>query len=284
MLINFTKMQGLGNDFVVIDTMTQSVKLHTHHLKQIADRHFGIGCDQIILIEPPTRSQADFYYRIFNANGKEVEQCGNGARCAVRFFHDNRFTHRHLIQADCLSGSLQCFLEPDKTVSLNMGEPIFSPDSIPFVTPQESLLYSIEIAGKKLSMSVLSMGNPHAIVCVPSVAKVPLKEIGPLFSTHSSFPREVNVGFMEILDRSHILLRTYERGVGETLSCGTNSCAAVVAGISQGLLDASVSVVYPSGHLIVDWKSGEPVRLRGPAETVFTGHFSLKALDLACRG
>lgn len=275
MWINFTKMQGLGNDFVVIDTITQSVKLTTRQLRQMANRHVGIGCDQIILIDPPTRPEADFYYRIFNANGQEVEQCGNGARAAVRFFYDNRLTHKTHLYADCLGGQLECTLEPDHTITLKMGEPIFTPEKIPFITEKESLLYPIEIEGKTLSMSVISMGNPHAIVKVPSVNKVPLKTVGPLFSTHKSFPNGVNVGFMEIIDRSRLLLRTYERGVGETLCCGTNSCAAVVAGISQGLLDSPVSVEYPTGTLVVDWKKGQSVSLRGPAQTVFTGRYLL---------
>jgi len=273
MWINFTKMQSLGNDFVVIDTITQAAKLSTRQLRQMADRHFGIGCDQIILIDPPARHQADFYYRIFNANGQEVEQCGNGARAAVRFFYDNRLTHKTHLYADCLGGQLECVLESDHTVSLKMGAPIFTPEKIPFITDHESLLYPIDINGKTLSMSVLSMGNPHAIVQVPSVTKVPLKTVGPIFAAHESFPNGINIGFMEILDRTRILLRTYERGVGETLCCGTNSCAAVVAGISQGLLDSPVSVVYPNGTLTIDWRAGESVFLRGPAETVFTGRF-----------
>lgn len=273
MSVNFTKMHSLGNDFVMIDLITQAVKIRTAEIKRLADRHFGIGCDQVILIEPPIRGDADFYYRIFNANGQEVEQCGNGARCAARFFYENKFTNQRILVADCLAGSLECLIEENKTVTLNMGSPILEPEKIPFLSDRQMLLYPIQIENISLEMSVLSMGNPHAIIQVPHFDPKWIKKIGPLLSRHSVFPNEANIGFMQIIDRSKIYLRTYERGVGETYACGSNACAAVVAGIKQGLLDDEVTVQYQTGILKVRLDVDNSVHLTGPATHVFTGRF-----------
>ncbi len=276
MLINFTKMHGLGNDFVLIELITQSIKLHNAHIKRIANRHLGIGCDQVLLIEPPIRGTADFYFRIFNANGQEVEQCGNGARCAARFFYDMGFTNNRILLADCLGGFLKCKIEEDENVTINMGLPIFTPKDIPFITNQEALIYPINIENNVLSISSLSMGNPHAIIETPNIESAPVKKIGPLLSKHPSFPKETNVSFMQVIDRSHIRLRVYERGVGETLACGTAACASVVAGIRLGLLDSPTSVIFPQGALKISWNDiTSPVYMTGKTNSTFIGRFRL---------
>jgi len=276
MLVNFTKMHGLGNDFVVIDLITQPIKLSAAQIKRIADRHLGIGCDQLLLIEPPTRSKADFYYRIFNSNGQEVEQCGNGIRCAARFFYDMGFTHNTTLEADCLAGRIKCMIETNGEVSIDMGKPIFNPPEIPFTATKTALTYPISIDNTEILMSVISMGNPHAIIQVQHGEEAYLKKIGPLLSKHSSFPKETNVGFMQVVDRNQIHLRVYERHVGETKACGTAACAAAVAGIRLGLLDSPVSVNFATGQLNISWKGvQQPVYMIGPVSTVFVGRFRL---------
>lgn len=274
MLIHFTKMHGLGNDFVVIDLITQSLKLRTTQIKHILDRRLGIGGDQLLLLEPPIRPNADFYYRIFNANGQEVEQCGNGARCVARFFFDRGYTNHVDLQIDCLAGSFQGFIKENNLVTINMGQPIFSPEAIPFITEKETLLYSMTIENMDFAMSVVSMGNPHAILQVPHLETAFIRKLGPLLSKHASFPNETNVGFMQILNSHQIRLRVYERGVGETLACGTNACAAVVTGIRLGLLNSPVSVLFPKGTLEIAWAGDhQPVYMTGPANEVFVGYF-----------
>jgi diaminopimelate epimerase len=265
MLINFTKMHGLGNDFVVIDLITQTARLRANHIRRIADRHLGIGCDQILLIEPPTRRTADFYLRIFNANGDEVEQCGNGARCAARFFYDMGFTCNHTLEADCLAGPLKFLIETNGDITVTMGIPKIGALQCPVTIDKTEFL-----------LSTLSMGNPHAIMQVPDIATAPVSTLGACISKHPLFPKETNVGFMQIIDRHQIGLRVYERGVGETFACGSNACAAVVAGMRLGLLDSPVSVIFSKGRLDIAWDGLEtPVIMTGPSTRVFVGRFRL---------
>ncbi|HEV2524337.1 MAG TPA: diaminopimelate epimerase [Gammaproteobacteria bacterium] len=276
MLINFTKMHGLGNDFVVIDLITQTVRLRAGQIRRIADRHLGIGCDQILLIEPPTRTTADFYLRIFNANGDEVEHCGNGARCAARFFYDMGFSNNPTLEADCLAGPLSFVMDEQGDVTVNMGIPTFHPTKVPFTSNTEALQYPITVENAEYNMSVLSMGNPHAVLQVPDIALAPVKKLGPIISKHTSFPKETNVGFMQVMNKHEIGLRVYERSVGETLACGSGACAAVVAGIRLGLLNSPVSVVFSKGRLQITWAGfNTPVMMTGPATRVFIGRFRL---------
>ncbi len=276
MIIHFTKMQGLGNDFVVIDAINQSVELGARQLRFIADRHFGVGCDQILLVEPARQPQVDFTYRIFNADGSEVEQCGNGARCFARFVRDKGLTTKSEIPVATASGIIHLRLQDDGQVTVNMGAPIFAPARIPFVAEAEAGLYVLDLAGEKLDISVLSMGNPHAVLRVNDVDSAPVVELGEQIESHPRFPQRVNVGFMQVLDRQHIRLRVFERGSGETLACGSGACAAVVAGRQQGWLDAKVAVSLPGGELQIDWSGGdEPVMMTGPAVSVYEGELNL---------
>jgi diaminopimelate epimerase len=276
MFINFTKMHGLGNDFVVIDLITQIARLRPNQLRRIADRHLGIGCDQILLIEPPIRRTADFYLRIFNANGTEVEQCGNGARCAARFFYDMGFTNNHTLEADCLAGPLKFLMDAHGNVTVKIGVPKFKPSEIPFITKTEALQYPITIENIEYSMSVLSMGNPHAVIQVADIALAPVQKLGSLISKHPYFPKETNVEFMQVIDRHKICLRVYERGVGETLACGSGACAAVVAGLRLGLLDSPVCVVFSTGNLNIVWEGlNTPIKMTGATTRVFVGRFRL---------
>ena len=276
MPLKFTKMHGAGNDFVVLDGVRQSISLAPETIRYIADRHFGIGCDQLLLVEKSQRPDADFRYRIFNADGGEVEQCGNGARCFVRFVHDKKLTHKREIVVETRSGLITPRLEEDGRVTVNMGAPIFDPLQIPFVNEGENFLQTLEVAGEMVNFCALSMGNPHAVQVVADVETAPVELHGPLIENHVRFPKRVNAGFMQILDRGHIKLRVYERGAGETLSCGTGACAAVVSGIRLGLLDATVHVTTRGGKLCITW-AGElsPVLMTGPAITVFEGEINL---------
>ncbi|HUW25737.1 MAG TPA: diaminopimelate epimerase [Gallionella sp.] len=275
MILKFTKMHGAGNDFVVIDGVRQHVNLSPEQLRLLADRHFGVGCDQILLVEKPQHKQADFRYRIFNADGGEVEQCGNGARCFVRFVHDQKLTHKREIVVETVSGLIVPHLEDDGRVTVNMGAPVFDPERIPFAG-QGAVSEPLEVAGEMLEISALSMGNPHAVQVVADVEHAPVERLGPLIEHHPRFPRHVNAGFVQIMDRSHIRLRVYERGSGETLSCGTGACAAVVAGIRRDLLDSPVSVATRGGLLSITWNGvGLPVFLTGPAISVFEGEISV---------
>lgn len=270
-------MHGLGNDFVVIDLISQSVRLHAAHIKRICDRHLGIGCDQLLLIEPPMHKDSDFFYRIYNANGQEVEQCGNGARCAARFFFDSGFIlNGNTLRADCLSGTMDFGIEDGDLVSMALGVPIFEPKKIPFIAETEAKLYTLIIEDSPVEVSVLSVGNPHAVIIVPNIEMAPVKKIGALLAKDARFPNQTNVEFMQILDRSNIRLRIWERGVGETLSCGTGACAAAISGIRQGLLDSPVYVQFPYGQLIITWQgNGKPVIMKGPVTNVFLGRFRL---------
>lgn len=275
----FTKMHGAGNDFVVFDGITRPVALTPEKIRRLADRHFGIGCDQVLVVERPTASGADFRYRIFNADGGEVEQCGNGARCFVRFVRDKRLTDKNEIAVETISGMIYPRLEPDGNVTVNMGVPRFEPAEVPFEAGKRENVYDLEVNGRKVSVTALSMGNPHAVQVVPEVDSAPVNTQGPLIERHARFPQRVNAGYMEVVDRRHIRLRVYERGAGETLACGSGACAAVVAGRLRNLLDDKVDVKLLGGTLRVSWDGeGQPVWMTGPAVTVFEGTIDLDRL------
>jgi len=276
MSLKFTKMHGAGNDFVVIDGIRQSIALTPEKLRLIADRHFGIGCDQILLVEKSQRHDADFRYRIFNADGGEVEQCGNGARCFVRFVHEKKLTSKKEIVVETKSGLISPKLEDDGRVTVNMGTPLFEPARIPFDSDSGEITQILDIEALAIQITAISMGNPHAVQVVTDVDTAPVEQQGPLIENHVRFPNRVNAGFMQVLDRTHIKLRVYERGAGETLSCGTGACAAVVAGIRRGLLDDTVHVATRGGALTITWAGGtSPVLMTGPAITVFEGEINL---------
>lgn len=276
MKLKFSKMHGLGNDFVVLDGVRQPVSLTPEQLCYLADRHFGVGCDQILLVEKPTQPGVDFRYRIFNADGGEVEQCGNGARCFVRFVHEQGLTDKREIRVETLRGLIAPRLEGDGNVTVDMGVPRFLPADIPFLADDDVIIHLLDVADETLETSVVSMGNPHAVQVVDSVDTAPVGEHGPLIERHPRFPQRVNAGFMQIVDRHAIKLRVYERGSGETMACGTGACAAVVAGIRRGLLDSPVRVTTRGGDLSIAWGgSDRPVLMTGPAVTVFTGEIEL---------
>jgi len=272
MKLKFTKMHGLGNDFVVFDATRAPLDLNAAQLRRIADRRFGIGCDQILQVEKPRDAGTDFYYRIFNADGGEVEQCGNGARCFVRYVHDHGLTGADEIRVGTVSGVIVPRLEKDGSVTVNMGAPEFEPARIPFEAPYRAPTYALDVDGRTIEINALSMGNPHAVQFVADVDAAPVASEGPLIEKHPRFPRRVNAGFAQVVDRAHIRLRVFERGAGETLACGTGACAAVVAGIQRGLLEARVRVTTRGGDLSILWEGeGKPVLMTGPAVTVFEG-------------
>ncbi|MFN4148398.1 MAG: diaminopimelate epimerase [Rhodocyclaceae bacterium] len=276
MKIRFTKMHGLGNDFVVLDAIRQHFVPTPAQARWLADRHFGIGCDQILVVEPPQTENADFRYRIFNADGNEVEQCGNGARCFVRFVHEQGLTDKREIRVETLAGIITPRLEDDGEVTVEMGVPRWQPAEIPFLSDSDELVQTLEFAGRSAQITAVSMGNPHAVQVVDDVDTAPVARDGPLIEAHPRFPKRVNAGFMEVVDRHHIRLRVYERGAGETLACGTGACAAVVVGIRRGLLDSPVRVRTRGGELTIAWGGmGQPVWMTGPAVTVFTGELEL---------
>jgi diaminopimelate epimerase len=269
-------MHGQGNDFVMLNGVAQKISLSPAQIKRIADRHFGVGCDQLLLVEPATRPDADFRYRIFNADGGEVEQCGNGARCFAQFVHDQGLTSKKEIRVETLSGIIVPRIEDDGSVTVNMGPPRFTPADIPFVADRESAKYVLDVRETHIPIGVLSMGNPHAVQLTTDVDAAPVREMGPLIEQHERFPRRVNAGFMQVVGRNHIRLRVWERGAGETLACGTGACAAVVTGIRWGLLDATVTVRTRGGDLTVTWQGdGEPVWMSGKTATVFYGEISI---------
>ena len=276
MMLQFTKMHGIGNDFVVFNAIDQQVELTIDQCRFIADRRFGIGCDQILLVERPRDEATDFHYRIINADGSEVEQCGNGARCFARFVRDKGLTDKDEIAVGTRAGNIRLYLEEDGNVRVNMGTPVLEPARIPFEAEARSPHYSIDADGQTLTIGAVSMGNPHAVIRVESVDTAPVETLGPLMERHPRFPKRVNVGFMEVQSREHIRLRVFERGSGETLACGTGACAAVVAGNIQGLLDEQVLVSLPGGDLMVKWAGeNQPVWMSGPAVTVFEGTIEL---------
>lgn len=276
MRLKFTKMHGAGNDFVVFDGVHQRVQLAPEQLRLLADRHIGVGCDQILLVETAQHPEADFRYRIFNADGDEVEQCGNGARCFMRFVHDQALTHKREIVVETKGGLITPRLEDNGQITVNMGTPIFEAARIPFLGESDAIVQALEVAGETVQITALSMGNPHAVQVVNDVEHAPVSVQGALIENHPRFPQRVNAGFMQIVDRSHIKLRVYERGVGETLSCGTGACAAVVAGIRRNLLDARVNVATHGGVLNIAWAGNNaPVLMTGPAIAVFEGEITL---------
>lgn len=276
MKLKFSKMHGAGNDFVVIDGVRQEIYLTPEQLRLLADRHFGVGCDQILLVENSPNPEADFRYRIFNADGGEVEQCGNGARCFVRFLHDHKLTGKREIVVETKSGLISPRLEDDGRVTVNMSAPIFEAARIPFVSDSDAIIQPLVVNGTTVQITAVSMGNPHAVQIVDDVEHAPVLTMGPLIERHERFPRRVNAGFMQVVDRAHIKLRVYERGSGETLSCGTGACAAVVSGIRRGLLDTCVQVATHGGVLTISWAGeGSPVLMTGPALTVFEGEINL---------
>ncbi len=276
MTFTFTKMHGLGNDFVVIDAINQSIDLNSRQIRYIADRHLGIGCDQLLLVEKSDIKEADFRYRIFNADGSEVEQCGNGARCFATFVHNQGLTEQREIPVITSGGLIVLKLENNGQVTVNMGQPTFEPKSLPFLATTEQSTYSLEIDGKTIIFSAVSLGNPHAVIQVDDIETAPVATLGAKIQAHENFPESVNVGFMQIVDPSHIKLRVFERGAGETLACGTGACAAVVAGRSQGLLEETVDVNLRGGNLSIHWEDKQnPVMMTGPTTTVFTGTITL---------
>jgi diaminopimelate epimerase len=277
MKLRFSKMHGLGNDFMVIDGVRQRVCLTPEAIRLLADRHFGVGFDQLLLVEAPGRPDVDFRYRIFNADGGEVEQCGNGARCFARFVHDQGLTQKREIRVVTQKDIIAPRLEADGQVTVEMGAPRFAPAAIPFISDSDAALQPLRLGNDKvIDISVVSIGNPHAVQVVDNVDTAPVLEEGPLIESHPRFPERVNAGFMQALDRHHIRLRVFERGAGETLACGTGACAAVVAGIRQNLLDSPVRVTTRGGELMIVWAGPKsPVFMTGPAVTVFTGEIEL---------
>jgi diaminopimelate epimerase len=282
MPVAFSKMHGLGNDFVVFDGLRQRVFLTPEKIRRLADRRFGVGCDQVLVVEAPGREGVDFRYRIYNADGGEVEQCGNGARCFARFVRDQGLTDKTEIRVETLGGVIVLRIEPDGQVTVDMGRPRFAPAEVPFIpqgAARDEIVYDLNVLGEILPVMVLSMGNPHAVQIVPDVDRAPVATQGPAIERHVQFPQRVNAGFMQIVDRGHIRLRVHERGAGETLACGTGACAAVVAGRRRGLLDARVEVMVRGGRLTVAWEGGDaPVWMTGPAETVYDGRIDLDKL------
>jgi diaminopimelate epimerase len=276
MRLKFTKMHGLGNDFVVVEAMTRAASLSEAQIRWLADRRFGVGCDQVLLIEPPRAPDTDFYYRIFNADGGEVEQCGNGARCFLRYVRDHGLTAKRAIRVGTRGGVIVPRLEEDGRITVEMGVPEFEPARIPFDAPARAASYDLVVDGRRVEVSALSLGNPHAVQIVADVERAPVATEGPLIERHPRFPQRVNAGYAQIVGRNRILLRVYERGSGETLACGSGACAAVVAGIARGLLDHDVTVVTRGGDLGISWAGeGRPVMMTGPATIVFEGEIDI---------
>lgn len=283
MKLKFTKMHGAGNDFIVIDATAAPLELSPAQWQRLADRRFGIGADQILVVQQPTTEDCDFKYRIFNNDGSEVEQCGNGARAFVKFVTEKGLTGKSSIRVETMKGIIAPRLEPDGSITVDMGAPRLDPSEVPFDAAGltgwaegDDPAWPLPVGGKTVYVSVVSMGNPHAVQVVDNVDTAPVGEIGPLIEHHPRFPARVNAGFMQVVDRHHIRLRVHERGACETLACGTGACAAVVAGIRRGLLDSPVRVSARGGELSVAWAGlGQPVLLSGPAVTVFEGEIAL---------
>jgi diaminopimelate epimerase len=274
--LSFTKMQGLGNDFVVLDGTREPIELDAATIRQLADRHFGVGCDQVLMVERPTQPGVDFRYRIFNADGFEVEQCGNGARCFVHFVRARGLTDKRTIRVETAGGIIEPSLGEDGQVTVDMGKPVFRPVDVPFIGGSAAPVEPLDVDGATRMVSVLSLGNPHAVQRVEDVDAAPVTSEGPRIETHPRFPNRVNAGYMQVVDRANIRLRVWERGAGETLACGTGACAAVVAGIRRGLLDSPVRVATRGGVLRIAWAGdGTPVMMTGPAETVFEGEWNV---------
>ena len=269
-------MHGLGNDFMVVDMVSQNARLPPEKIRRLADRHFGVGFDQLLTVESPTHPDMDFRYRIFNADGSEVEQCGNGARCFARFVQDKKLIGRDNIRVQTAGGNIELHVQSNGDVMVDMGHPRLEPDKIPFTAEEQADTYSITVDGASYDISAVSMGNPHGVLVVDDVQKAPVETLGPLLEAHINFPRKCNVGFMQVLDCNEIKLRVFERGVGETLACGTGACAAVVAGRLRGLLEDTVHVHLPGGCLTINWPGeGSPVMMTGAATRVYEGYTRL---------
>ena len=283
MKLKFTKMHGAGNDFIVVDAINQQVDLSIDQWRRLADRRFGIGADQILVVERPTDAGVDFRYRIFNNDGGEVEQCGNGSRAFVRFVVDKGLTQARSIRVQTMSGIINPRLEDDGSITVDMGAPRLVPADVPFdatglagMAQGDDTLWPLPVGDETVFVSVVSMGNPHAVQVVDDVDAAPVEETGPLIERHVRFPKRVNAGYLQVIDRHHIRLRVFERGAGETLACGTGACAAVVAGIRRGLLDSPVRVSARGGELSIAWAGpGQPVYLSGPAVSVFEGEVEI---------
>ena len=278
MLVRFTKMHGIGNDFVVLDLISQRYRPIQEHIVKIADRHFGIGCDQVLIVEPPELPHNDFKYRIFNADGGEVEQCGNGARCFARYVYDKGLVGKTSIKVETAGGEIELHLEGQQ-VRVDMGPPEFEPEKVPFLSSsgkQAAYDLALDNQDQTLTIGAISMGNPHAVTRVEDIDTIDIDRLGPAVENHPQFPNRVNAGFMQVIDKQHIRLRVYERGVGETLACGTGACAAAVYGIQQGWLTSPVTVSLPGGDLNIAWQGNDsPVFLTGPAEKTYEGKISL---------
>jgi len=276
MKIRFAKMQGQGNDFVVVDAVRQDIRLTAEQVRHIADRHFGVGCDQLLVVEKPRTPDTDFRYRIWNADGGEVEQCGNGSRCFAIFVRAEGLTSKTAIRVETASGVIVPEILPSGQVLVDMGAPRFVPADVPFAVREERVTYPLEVDGATIEVGVLSMGNPHAVQVVEDVDRAPVTTQGPLIEHHPAFPKRVNAGYLQIVSRNRVRLRVWERGAGETLACGTGACAAVVSGIRRGLLDAEVRVATRGGELIVRWPGdGAPVMMTGDAVRVFDGEIEI---------
>lgn len=276
MLLHFTKMHGLGNDFVILDRISQEFHFRSKQIRALSDRRTGIGFDQLLVVEAPKHPDTDFFYRIYNADGTEVGQCGNGARCVARFLFDKGLTYKKQILAETISGRVKMMLEEDNSVTVDMGKPKFAPKEIPFVAKQTEKTYTLSAQGKEFDVGVVSMGNPHAVIVVPQVKSAPVKKIGKVLAYSDYFPTGANVGFMEIVSSTFIRLRVFERGVGETRACGTGACAAVVVGRLLERLDDKVTVELPGGELLIQWKrQNGAVLMTGPAVTLYEGRMKL---------
>lgn len=276
MQVEFSKMHGLGNDFMVVDAVTQNVFFSPDSIKRLADRHTGLGFDQLLIVEPPYDPESDFHYRIFNADGGEVEQCGNGARCFARFVRLKGLTNKYKIFVSTKKGKIILKVEDNEDVRVNMGEPNFEPSKIPFSAKQQEKTYLLRLGEQTLLCGAVSMGNPHCVTIVEDVNTAPVEKLGPLLESHERFPERVNAGFMQVISRNEINLRVYERGAGETQACGTGACAAVAVGIAQGVLDNDVKVHLPGGDLQINWKGkGHPLYMTGSATHVFDGKIEL---------
>ncbi|MBE1277045.1 diaminopimelate epimerase [Enterovibrio baiacu] len=276
MQIQFSKMHGLGNDFMVVDCVTQNAYFSPDMIRRLADRNTGVGFDQLLVVEPPYDPESDFHYRIFNADSSEVEQCGNGARCFARFVRMKGLTNKHQINVSTKSGKMVLKIDSDDAVTANMGEPIWSPAKIPFRANAEEKTYILRVDDKTLFVGAVSMGNPHCVTVVDDVDTADVETLGPLVESHERFPERVNAGFMQVVSRNEIRLRVYERGAGETQACGSGACAAVAVGITQGLLDESVTVHLPGGSLHIRWRGpGHPLFMSGPASHVYDGQITV---------
>lgn len=276
MELEFTKMHGLGNDFIILNGLDNSIRLSGEQIRFLSDRHFGVGCDQLLLIEPARDSNADVRYRIFNADGNEVQQCGNGARCIAEFLYREGIIRKDVIDAETGEGIIRIYRREDGMYTVDMGVPRFEPSEIPMRAERRAGSYALKLADTSVEVYALSMGNPHAIMPVEDVDKAPVAALGPQIQQHPDFPEGVNAGFMQVVDRQHIRLRVYERGAGETLACGSGACAAVVAGRMADRLDKEVVVGLKGGALVISWQGeGETVRMSGPATMVYKGRISV---------